>query len=128
MIAAHRDVDQDWSEFETYATNLYVRSLLTGQPISSGQRQEASIDASSNPAQSPVNFDSKSVTDEMISMKKALLDLRTQSQEVSSIPVVDRRETLCLIDEPMHALDDGSHGTSEDVQRTQTEIAFSIGQ
>ena len=100
MIAAHRHVDQDWSEFESYATNLYVRSLLTGQPVSvnalipAGRRQEAVSATESKTAQPSPNFDAKSINEEMISMRKALLDLRTQSQEVRSPPEMRRCQTF----------------------------------
>jgi hypothetical protein len=94
MIAANREVDKDWSEFESYATNLYARSLLTSQPLSAAvlapskvrQEQQSSSDPTSNSPQSQSStgsLDIKAMTDEMMSVKKAILDLRTYSEEVN---------------------------------------------
>jgi len=93
MIAANRDVEKDWSEFESYATNLYARSLLTNQPLSASaiipsklrQEQQLPADTMNNNLQfqsSTSQLDMKAITDEMVSVRKALLDLRTYSEEV----------------------------------------------
>ena len=84
MIANNREVDKDWSEFESYATNLYARSALTSQPSSasalapSTTNQELFTDAT--PGLSAT--DMKSITDEMVSIRKVIGDLRVQSEEV----------------------------------------------
>lgn len=88
MIAANREVDRDWAEFETYATNHYAQSLVKNQTIlpsrimpmkSNMESQQASADSSNN---QPIEF--KSITDEMTSVRKTLFDLRAHSEEVSS--------------------------------------------
>ena len=93
MIAAERAVDKAWSEFETYATNLYARTILTGQPsaasalVPSAARQEVlqtSLDAVIvSPMQT--NLDIKSLTDEMMSMRKMMSDLRNHADEVRAL-------------------------------------------
>lgn len=93
MIGANRQVDKDWSEFESYATNLYARSLLTSQPLSASiigsssvlQEKLSSSDktAYNSQLQSNVNYsDVKLITDEIISLRKTILDLRNNSEEV----------------------------------------------
>lgn len=90
MVGAHRDVDKDWSEFESYATNLYARTIVSGQPSSaaalvpSTARQEVpqtSLDII-NASQILSNIDLKAVTDEISVIRRAIGDLRTQSDEV----------------------------------------------
>jgi hypothetical protein len=92
MIGINRDIDKDWSEFESYATNLYARTVVSGQPsstvalVSSTANQEipqTSLDMYNN-AQLPSNFDVKAMTDEMASIKRVVGDLRTYAEEVSS--------------------------------------------
>ena len=82
MMAISREVERDWAEFEGYATNLYARSIVTRQPLSKiGAEQPSSLDTTqyqSNTSPSDV----QSITDEMTSVRKALLDLRTHSEEV----------------------------------------------
>ena len=93
MIAAHRQVDKDWSEFESYSTNLYLRSLLTNEPLSASALlpspirtdQQSSSDASTNNAQYQTNasyLDFKAINDDMVSVRKTILDLRSCAQEV----------------------------------------------
>lgn len=56
----------------------------------------------------------------MNSMRKALVDLRTQSEEVSRGEKSVRFDAVRL-DAAMHAMDDRRDGTGENVSRTQTE-------
>jgi hypothetical protein len=85
MIGTHRDVDRDWSEFESYATNRYARSQLSGQPSSVSalvplatrqDDQQTNLDLINFP-QLPLNFDAKAMSEEMSSIKRAVGDLRT---------------------------------------------------
>jgi hypothetical protein len=82
MMAANRDVERDWAEFESYATNLYARSIVINQPaFKLDSEQQSSTDntqCQTNTSQSDV----QSITEEMISVRKALSDLRTYSEEV----------------------------------------------
>ena len=90
MIATRREIDEDWSEFEGYATNLYARTMISDQSVSpatfvsSAGRLEVSpttldtIDA----AQLPTTFDVKAITDEIVSLKKVVGELRTYAEEV----------------------------------------------
>ena len=87
MIANSREVDKDWSEFESYATNLYARSILTGKPTSasalvpSTNNQELTADALlTNQGSSTV--DMKAITDEMTSIRKVIGELRVHAEEV----------------------------------------------
>jgi hypothetical protein len=86
MIGANREVNKDWTEFESYATNLYARSVLTNSstlaivPSKLGSEQQSSSNITSNNSQYQ---DIKTITDEITSVRKALLDLRTYSEEVS---------------------------------------------
>jgi hypothetical protein len=32
MIGANGQIDKEWSEFESYATNLYARTVVSGKP------------------------------------------------------------------------------------------------
>ncbi len=99
MIAANQEVDKDWSEFESYATNLYARTVVTGQPTSaaalvpSTARQEAPqlmLD-NINVPQLPSNLDAKAIADEMASIKKVVGDLRTYAEEVRSKKILNNR-------------------------------------
>jgi hypothetical protein len=99
MIAANREIDKDWSEFESYATNLYARTIVTGQPTSaaalvpSTARQEAPqlmLDNVNIP-QVPSNLDAKAITDEITSIKKVVGDLRTYAEEVRSKKILNNR-------------------------------------
>jgi len=99
MIAADREIDKDWSEFESYATNLYARTIVTGQTTSaaalvpSTARQEAPqlmLD-NVNVAQLPSNLDAKAITDEIASIKKVVGDLRTYAEEVRSKKILNNR-------------------------------------
>ena len=90
MVAATQQIEKGWSEFESYSTNSYAQSVISGQStsaaalVSSAARQDASsvaLDALNFPQISP-NFDIKSITEEMSSIKKALGDLRTYAEEV----------------------------------------------
>jgi hypothetical protein len=81
MIAANREVERDWAEFENYATNLYARSIVINQPVSKIDSEQQS---SADNTQYQSNTDVQLITDEMTSVRKALLDLRTYSEEVRS--------------------------------------------
>ncbi|CAF3112137.1 unnamed protein product [Rotaria sp. Silwood2] len=92
MIAANSEIDKDWSEFESYATNLYARRMVSGQPSSSTTlvpsrvvRQEvpATTLDTINISQSPSNIDFKAITEEMVSIKRAVGDLRTYTEEMN---------------------------------------------
>ena len=93
MIAAERAVDKAWSEFETYATNLYARTILTGQQatasalVPSAARQEVLQTSLDTVMVSPMqaNLDIKSLTDEMMSMRKMMNDLRNHADEVRGL-------------------------------------------
>jgi hypothetical protein len=105
MIAAERAVDKAWSEFETYATNLYARTILTGQPsaasalVPSAARHEVlqtSLDAVMvSPMQT--NLDIKSLTDEMMSMRKMMSDLRNHADEVRALVMTAAHRRLLLV-------------------------------
>ena len=96
MIAAERAVDKSWSEFETYATNLYARTILIGPPSASSPlapsaaRQEALQTSLDAVVVSPVqtNLDIKLLTDEMMSMRKMMSDLRNHADEVGAVAMV----------------------------------------
>jgi len=99
MIAANQEIDKDWSEFESYATNLYARTIVTGQTTSaaalvpSTARQEAPqlmLD-NVNVPQLPSNLDAKAITDEIASIKKVVGDLRTYAEEVRSKKILNNR-------------------------------------
>jgi uncharacterized protein (DUF2236 family) len=91
MLAAHRDVDKDWSDFESYATNVYVRSLLNNQVssntssiVSVSRHVPAALTDSTKPnARLTSTDESKSVLDEIVSIRKGLVELRSQSENVS---------------------------------------------
>ena len=82
MMAVNRDVERDWAEFESYATNLYARSIVISQPAwKLGSEQQSSVDNiqyQTNLSQSDI----QSITEEMASVRKTLSDLRTYSEEV----------------------------------------------
>jgi hypothetical protein len=90
MIGANGQIDKEWSEFESYATNLYARTVVSGQPSSvavhapSITQQDSSQTASdtANIPQFPPNVDVKAITDEMSSIKRSIGDLRTYAEEV----------------------------------------------
>lgn len=113
MIGANREVDRGWAEFETYATNLYARSLVKNQSSlpsrvvsikSTSEHQQSRPDASNNHP-----MDIKSITNEMTSVKKALADLRTHSEEVRFSRIEKKRMYAFLIDASMYEMDDGCH-------------------
>ncbi|CAF1054407.1 unnamed protein product [Adineta steineri] len=91
MIGANRNVDREWSEFESYATNQYVRSLLTNQPLSiaalvPSKEQQLSSDMTNNNQQFQSNnnqSDTKLLADEVTSVKKVIADLRTHAEEMN---------------------------------------------
>jgi hypothetical protein len=82
MIGENIKIEFDWGEFEIYATNGYVRSLIKGSSMTTnpnsnrlrGQEQVKSNDSTIN--------DFRSVVEEVSAMKKSLVDLRAQSEEV----------------------------------------------
>ncbi|CAF0911252.1 unnamed protein product [Rotaria sp. Silwood1] len=113
MIGANRQVDKDWSEFECYATNLYVRSLLTKQPltasilVSSKIRQEqeslSNITSHNSRFQSNIShLDMKTIMEELSSLRKAVLDLRTYSEEMNRYMqwMMDAMERVKMSKEP----------------------------
>ncbi|UJR10750.1 hypothetical protein I4U23_014938 [Adineta vaga] len=113
MIGAHRDIDKDWSEFESYATNLYARSLLTDQPSSTStlvpskvrQEQQSSSDTKNSnlPSQTNTGYvDLKVVTDDMASVRKTILDLRICAEEMNRCMswMIDAMERVKMSKEP----------------------------
>lgn len=99
MIGANREIDKDWSEFEGYATNLYARTIVSGQPSSaaalvpSTARQEAPplpLDMI-NAGQLPSHLDVKAISDEMTSIKRVVGDLRTYAEEVKTNRILNMR-------------------------------------
>ncbi|CAF0766794.1 unnamed protein product [Rotaria sp. Silwood1] len=110
MIGANRKIDKEWSEFESYATNLYARTIVTGQPSSaatlvpSAARQEVSpitLDTM-NASQSLSNIDLKTITDEMASIKRVIGDLRTYAEEMNRCMqwMMDAMERVKMSKEP----------------------------
>jgi hypothetical protein len=96
MIGANRAVNKDWSEFENYATNLYARSLVTNQLLSASaivpskahQEQQQPSNTMNNNPQFQMNtgyLDVNTITDDIASVRKAVLDLRNHSEEVRLI-------------------------------------------
>lgn len=90
MIAMDPKTDQDWSEFESYATNRYARTVVNSLSspstalVSTKTRQEiqqTTIDANMVPTGSST-IEMKSITDELISMRKIIVDLRNHADEV----------------------------------------------
>ena len=93
MIAAKREVDRDWSEFESYATNLYVRSLIINRPLSTSTIEPPKLRQEQQSIPDPTNhnikvqstathLNIKTIIDEIASLRKAILDLRIYSEEV----------------------------------------------
>ncbi|UJR35044.1 hypothetical protein I4U23_027820 [Adineta vaga] len=110
MVATTRNIDKEWSEFESYATNLYARTVVTGQPTSAAAlipaiaRQETSSATSDalNTPQISSNVDIKAITDEMSSIKKAVGDLRTYAEEMNRCMqwMMDAMERVKMSREP----------------------------
>jgi len=105
MVGANREMDKGWSEFEGYATNLYARTVVAGQPSSAAAlvpsiaHQEASqttLDAN-NMAQVPSNFDIKAISDEMTLIKRNIGDLRTYAEEVRLNKIFIKNYFLLLL-------------------------------
>lgn len=90
MIGFNRRIDKEWSEFESYATNLYIRSIIAGQPASAAllvpsiaHQQAAQANSDSNNVSSlSTNVDMKTITDELTLIKRTIGELRTHSEEV----------------------------------------------
>ena len=90
MIGVNRGVDKAWSDFESLTTNVYARTVLSGQSTShaalvpSIDKQDIA-QASSEAINSSFlnsNFDMKSITDEMSAIKRSIADLRNHAEEV----------------------------------------------
>lgn len=135
MVAASRNIEKEWSEFESYSTNLYAQTAVTGDAstaaalVPSAAREDSSSAAleALNMSQLPTSLDIKAISDEMTAMKKAVGDLRVYAEEVRE--QLDpwhsnRTRTVEIVDESMYAMDDGRHGASENVQRTETETTL----
>ncbi|CAF4123035.1 unnamed protein product, partial [Rotaria magnacalcarata] len=110
MIAANREIDKEWSEFESYATNLYARTIVSGQPSSaaalvpSAARQEipqTMLDTMNTSLASP-NVDIKAITDEIASIKRSVGDLRTYAEEMNRCMqwMMDAMERVKMSKEP----------------------------
>ncbi|CAF4285885.1 unnamed protein product [Rotaria sp. Silwood2] len=110
MIGANREIDKEWSEFESYATNLYARTIVSGQPSSAATlipsiaRQEVpptTLDTI-NASQSPSNIDLKAINDEMASIKRVIGDLRTYAEEMNRCMqwMMDAMERVKMSKEP----------------------------
>ncbi|CAF3549240.1 unnamed protein product [Rotaria socialis] len=91
IIGANREVDKDWSAFESYATNHYARSLVTNQSLSTSAlessklRQEIQSHLETTNQSSISHSDINTITEEMTSVRKAVLDLRNYSEEVHAM-------------------------------------------
>ncbi len=105
MIGANRQIDKDWSEFESYATNLYARTVVSGQPSSAAalvpsiahkEVSQTTFDAA-NMAQFPSNLDVKAITDEMTSIKRTIGDLRTYAEEVRLNKLFIKSYSFCYL-------------------------------
>jgi hypothetical protein len=103
MIGANRKIDKDWSEFENYATNLYARTVVASQPSSSvvltssianQESSQATADTMNMP-QIPSNFDAKSFSDEMSSIKRTIGDLRNSAEEVRLNKLLIKKNMFC---------------------------------
>ena len=90
MIAMDPKIDQEWSEFESYATNRYARTVVNSLSspstalVSTKTRQEmeqTAIDGNMVSAASST-IEMKSITDELASMRKIIVDLRNHADEV----------------------------------------------
>ncbi|CAF3293085.1 unnamed protein product [Rotaria socialis] len=110
MVAANREIDREWSEFESYATNLYARTIVSGQPSSSAAlvpsaaRQEipqTAFDTMNTSLASP-NVDVKAITDEIASIKRSVGDLRTYAEEMNRCMqwMMDAMERVKMSKEP----------------------------
>lgn len=95
MIGANRKIDKSWSEFESYATNLYARSVIAAQSSSTSvvgtsidqqENLKAQLDAT-NLSQTPSNIDIKAITDEMTTIKRTIGELRNNTEEVRFIQI-----------------------------------------
>ncbi len=98
-----RQIDKDWSEFENYATNLYARTVVASQPSSSvvltssianQESSQATADTMNMP-QLPSNFDAKSFSDEMSSIKRTIGDLRNSAEEVRLNKLLIKKNMFC---------------------------------
>ncbi|CAF0881591.1 unnamed protein product [Adineta steineri] len=129
MVGANRKIDKDWSEFESYATNLYARRIVSGQPTSaaalvpSAARQEllsSSVDAFNVPSLTS-NLDVKAITDEMTSIKKVVGDLRTYAEEMNRCMqwMMDAMDRVKMSKEPKPRL--RSALTTSDVKLTDDQ-------
>ncbi|CAF1249047.1 unnamed protein product [Adineta ricciae] len=126
MVAATGQIEKEWSEFESYSTNSYAQSIISGQStsavalVSSAARQDASsitLDALNFPQISP-NFDIKSITEEISSIKKAVGDLRTYAEEMNRCMqwMMDAMERVRMSKDPKPRL--RSAITTSDIQFT----------
>ncbi|CAF4967766.1 unnamed protein product [Rotaria sp. Silwood1] len=110
MIAANHEVDKDWSEFESYATNLYARTKVSGTSsssttiVSSRTHQDVppTILDTMNTSLSSSTIDLKAITDEIASIKKVVRDLRTYTEEMNSSmqSMMDVKEQVKMSKEP----------------------------
>ncbi|CAF1110172.1 unnamed protein product [Rotaria sordida] len=113
IIGANRKIDKDWSEFESYATNHYAQSLITNQKLSTSillsskvrQEQQSFSDITNlnSRVQSNTNhIDMKTIIDELVSLRKAVLDLRTYSEEMNRYMqwMMDAMERVKMSKEP----------------------------
>lgn len=90
MIGFNRQIDKQWSEFESNSTNLYIRSIISGQPSSAAvlvpsiihQKTSQSAADANNLSQTSTNVDIKAITDELTMIKRTIGELRTYSEEV----------------------------------------------
>lgn len=93
IIGANQKIDKDWSEFESYATSLYAKSLVTNQTFSKitmqsskvQQEQQTFSNTHNEYSQNQLDINQlniKTITEEMVSIKKVLQDLCTCSEEV----------------------------------------------
>ena len=83
MIGANRQIDKDWSEFESYATNYYARTVVASPVVlSSATTKQESLEIDTNMSQLPLNFDAKSFADEVSAIKRTVGELRNSAEEV----------------------------------------------
>ncbi|CAF1277108.1 unnamed protein product [Rotaria sordida] len=127
MIGANHEIDKDWSEFESYATNLCARTILFGQRsaattlVPSAARQEVpstTLDTI-NTSQLSSNIDFKAITDEIVSIKRAVGDLRTYAEEMNRCMqwMMDAMERVKMSKEPKPKL--RSAVTTSDLKQTE---------
>ncbi|CAF1134485.1 unnamed protein product [Rotaria sp. Silwood1] len=110
MIGANHEIDKDWSEFESYATNLYARTIVSGKSSSSAtvvtSRTHQEIPPTTldtmNTSQSSSTIDVKGITDEMASIKRVVGDLRTYAEEMNRSMqwMMDAMERVKMSKEP----------------------------